>query len=262
MSFKENLLKKIEIDKLAKKVTGSLGTPDSGRRIDKETVRHLLEMGPRKFRKERDNDLYVLETDPRENNILVLDNELAIYTTTAEDIALRKSPTVKEMISIRNVIRILSDSDVIISKKEDSVKTIQKECTDMLDLSFDESDIDAIEKDGQASLEGGYTDGVIESLSLFAELLKYAPPPKAFRMSNYKIIGVLTQKDGGEKRFGPLVIYSIIHNVIKLIDDQISTLDKEKTEFVHKVAMGKEKASKEGTEVFRYLRDAVVRQMR
>ncbi len=153
MSFKENLLKKIEIDNISKKVTGSLGTPDSGRRIDKETVQQLLETGPRKFRKERDLDLYVLEADTR-GNILVLDNELAIYTTTAEDIALRKSPTVREIISIRNVIRILNDSDVIISKKEESVSTIQKECTDMLDLSFDKSDIDAIEKDGQASLNG------------------------------------------------------------------------------------------------------------
>ncbi len=101
----------------------------------------------------------------------------------------------------------------------------------------------------------------MESLSLFAELLKYAPPPKAFRMSNYKIIGALTEKDGGEILFGPLVIYSVIHNVIRLIDKQISSLNKEKTEFVHKVAMGKEKASEEGAEVFQYLRDAVVRQM-
>ena len=44
MSFKENLLKKIQIDALAKRVISSLGPPDSGMRIDKEAMRSLLEM--------------------------------------------------------------------------------------------------------------------------------------------------------------------------------------------------------------------------
>ncbi len=259
MSFKENLLKKIEIDKMAKTVLSSIGPIGSGRKVDKETMRRLLEMSPYKFRRERDLDLYIQQVDEEIGKILVLDNDLAIYNTTPEDVVLRKSPIIKEMLSIRNIIKILSDSDVVVSKKEESVETIRKECIEPLDLSFEESDIEEIEKDGSASLERGYTEGVIESLSLFTELLGYSPAPKVFKISNHKIIGALTKKESGEIMFGPIVIYNMIHNYIKLIDDKIGSFDKEKIEYMHEVASGKEKASGEGAYVFEYLKKAVLK---
>ena len=258
MSFKENLLKKIQIDQIAKKVMASVGPPDSGRKIDKSAMRDLLEMGLRQYRKERDLDLYPLESD---GNILVLDNELAIYKTTPEDVALRKSPTVREMISVRNVVRILNDADVVVSKKEESIRTIREECVDLLDLSHDESDILGLEKDGRDSLESGYTDGVTEALSLFGELLGYISPPKALRMSNFKVLGASAPGKNGEMLFGPIVIYGMVYNSLRLIEAQISSLDKARTEFVHQVAMGKEKASCEGVEVFASLRDMVIQGM-
>ncbi len=141
--------------------------------------------------------------------------------------------------------------------KEESVKTIQKECMDMLDLSFDESDLDEIVKDGAASLDREYADGVIESLDLFAAILGYSPPPKAFKIGHHNIIGALTKKESGEIIFGPMVIYSIIHNTLKLIDQQIGSFNKEKMEFVHQVVSGKEKADAEGPDVFKYLKEAV-----
>ncbi len=218
-------------------------------------------MGPFSYRKERDLDLYIVESDADKGKIVVLDNELAIYKTTPEDVALRRSPTVKEMLSIRNAIKILNDSDVVICKRDESVRFIQKKCLDMLDLSFNESDIENIEKDGSASLEREFSDGVIESLSLFAELLGYAAPPKAFKISNHEVIGNFTRKESGEELFGPLVIYSIIHNTLKLIDEQISTLDKGKIESLHKIAVGNEKSSAEGSAVFAYLKDHVISNM-
>jgi len=258
MSFKENLLKKIQIDQIAKKVMASVGPPDSGRKLDKPAMQDLLGMGLRQYRKERDLDLYLLESD---GNILVLDNELAIYKTTPEDVALRKSPTVREMISVRNVVRILNDADVVISKKEDSVRAIQEECVELLDLSYDKSDILELERDGVAALESGYTDGVTEVFSLFGELLGYASPPKALRMSNFKVMGASAPGKSGETLFGPIVIYGMVYNVLKLIERQVSSQDKAKTEFVHQVAMGKEKASCEGAEVFASLRDMVIQGM-
>ena len=126
MSFKENILKQIRINKTAKQVILSIGPPDSGRKVDKDAMRRLLEMSPYTYRKERDLDLYLEDAESEKKKILVLDNDLAIYDTFVEDVVLRKSPTVKEMISIRNAIKILNDSDVVISKKEESVKTIQK----------------------------------------------------------------------------------------------------------------------------------------
>ena len=262
MTFKENLLKKIEVDKLSKKVMASMGPPDSGRRINRELMRELLEMGTRSQKKERDLELYILETEAEDSNILVLDNELPIYNTTVEDVVLRRSPVIKEMLNIRNAIKILNDSDVRVSKKDESVRAIQKECIDLLDLSFDESDIEVIENDGAASLESGYAEGVSESLSLFAELLNYSPPPKAFGIANHQIIGELKEGKVGEWLFGPLVMHSLIDNSAKLINERISSFDKKKTAFIRQVSSGKEKASQEGKDVFGFLRKEVMERMR
>lgn len=258
MSFKENLLKKIKIDKMTKIVLNSIGPPDSGRKVDKQTMRSLLAMGSYQFIQERDLDLYILQENGDLKRILVLDNGLAIYNTTVEDVVLRKSPTVKEMLNIRNIIKILNDKDVVLSKREESVKTIQKECIDMLDLSYNESDIEEIEKDGAAALEIGDADGVIEALTLFAELLEYSPPPKAMKTTDHHVIGALSKGKNNEDLFGPIVMYSLTYNLLKLIEEQISSLDKGKIELMHQIAIGKEKASKEGHFVFTYLKEAVV----
>lgn len=259
MSFKENLLKKIKVDNLAHKVIISIGPPDSGQKIDKDAMRSLLEMSAYSYQKERDLDLYVEKADEEgQNKILVLDNELPIYKTTMEDVVMRKSPYIKEMANIRNIIKILKDSDVKVSRKEESVKAVQKECIDPLDLSFDESDIEAIAKDGEASLDNDYADGIIESLTLFAELLGYKKPPKTFTIRHHQIFGALVEKEGGEVFFGPIVIVSLIDNSIKLIEEQISSLDRHKMEFYQQVVQGNEKASIAGSEVFKYLKKAVL----
>ncbi|MDL1984016.1 MAG: hypothetical protein LWX54_07475 [Deltaproteobacteria bacterium] len=257
MSFKENLLKKIKIDKISKIVFASIGTLDSGKKIDKETMRELLEMSPYKFRQERDLDLYIKEADNGIEKILVLDNDLAIYKTTPEDVGMRKSPTVKEMVSIRNVIKILNDKDVVISKKEESLKTIQTELIERIDLSFNKSDIEEIKKDGLDGLEKWDADGVLECLSMFAELLGYRPPPKAMKIVNHIVIGSLTKKESGEVMFGPVVIYSTTNNYLKLIDEQIGSLDKAKIELMQNIAVGKEAAPFEGPLVFQYLKEEV-----
>lgn len=259
MSFKENLLTKIKIDRLAVKVIDSIGPPESGRKVDKDAMRNLLEMSPYRYQKVRDLDLYVLGSDPEQKRIFVLDNELPIYRTTIDDVAMRKSPLIKEMASIRNMIKILKDSDVKISRKEQSVKAIQGECIAQLDLSFSETDIDQIARDGLASFERDYPDGVVECLDLFAELLDYKPAPKAFQLSRHHIIGQLSPQAGGAVLYGPLVIYSLIRGSLKLIEEQISSSDKPKIEFVQQVAAGKQKAAVEGSDVFQHLKNTVLK---
>jgi hypothetical protein len=258
MSFKENLLNKIKIDRLAAKVMASMGPAESGRKVDKEAMRQLLEMSPYKHEKSRDLDLYVEPMDGELKKILVLDNELPIYRTTIEDVTIRKSPLIKEMVKIRNMIKILKDSDVKISRKDESVKAIQQECIDGLDLSFNTTDIEEIAKDGQVSLERDYPDGVVESLELFAELLDYKPAPRAFQLSRHIILGPLTTKAGGEVLYGPMVIYGQIHGNLKFIDEQISSFDKPKIELIQQIAAGKQKAATEGPEVFGHLKNLVL----
>ena len=257
MSFKENLLKKIEINQLSRQILASIGSAESGLKIDKKAMRRLLEMSPFHYQKERDLDLYIQKLDGGVDRILVLDNELPIYETTVEDVLIRKSPYTKEMLSIRNVIKILKDSDVKRSRKEASLESVQKQCIDGLDLTYDTSDIEAMAKEGADALENGYTDGILESLSLFAELLNYQPPPKAFRIRHHEIYGAWTEKQGGEILFGPAVSLSRVDNSLVMLEDKISSLDKGQIAHFLRVGQGEEKGSIEGKEVFQYLTAAV-----
>jgi hypothetical protein len=259
MSFKENLLAKIEINRLAARVIASIGPVESGSKVDKEAMRSLLEMSPYQNQKARDLDLYVEEIAQEHKKILVLDNELPIYKTTIDDVAMRKSPLIKEMANIRNIIKILKDSDVKLSRKAESVKAIQSECIDQLDLSFKPSDIEEIAKDGAVSLESGYAEGVTESLVLLAELLGYQPPPKVFRARHHEILGALSKKDAGEILYGPIVIFSLSGNSLKLINDQISNYDKPKLEFFQQVIQGNQAADIDGKDVFLRLKNAALK---
>ena len=257
MSFKYNLLKKIQIDTLANKVITSWGAPGSGKRIDKDAMRDLLEMSQYAYQRRRDLDLYVTQGEGEKQNILVLDNELPIYMTTIEDVVIRKSPYVKEMVSLRNVIKILKDSDVKISIKDESVKAVQRECIDQLDLSYKAADIEDIAKDGASSLENKYSEGVSESLALLAELLGYQPPPEAFRIRHCEVLGAVKEGRVGEIQYGPVVIYSRIDNSLMLINEQIGSFDKEKINHYRQIAAGNEKADVEGKDVFHHLKKAI-----
>ena len=258
MGFKENLLKKIRIDALAQKVIDSMGPPDSGQRIDKEIMKQLLGMGAYTAIGERDLELYILEGDETIGKILVLDNDLAIYHTSAADVGLRKSPTVKEMISIRNIKKILTDADVVMSKKAISVKTVQKECIDLLDLSFEASDIQALATDGIAALESRDIDGVLEILTLFAELLHFHAAPKPFRMDRYEIMGKCADRESGEVCFGPMIIYCPSENSLRRLDAQIGSFDKAKIKYMQQAANGEEDSDAEGPDVFQTLGDDVL----
>jgi len=110
-----------------------------------------------------------------------------------------------------------------------------------------------------ASFENGYSDGVIECLDLFAEILHYRSPPRAFSVGHHKIIGALVKKENGEEMFGPMVLFSMMHNTLKLIDQQIGSFDREGIKFVQNVAAGKEKASAEGSDVFQYLKTTALK---
>ena len=259
MSYKENLLKKIEIDRLVNRVITSIGSPDSGRKVDKEAMRRLLDMAGYTHRRERDLDLYLENDGATKGLILVLDNDLTIYDTTVEDVIIRKSPVIKEMISIRNIIKILNDKDVVVSRKEASVMHVREACVKQLDLSHTADDIGDIAIDGKASLESRYADGVVEVLAMFAEMLGYQPPPKVFQVRHHDIIGALTEKAGGDIRFGPAVIYSMAHNEIKVIDRQLSSLSKDDLDYFQGVVKGETKSTAEGSDVFEFLKQSVLK---
>jgi hypothetical protein len=256
MGFKQELLKKIQIDRLTEKILATIGPSGTEQKVDKGLFRVLLEMAGYRYLRERDLDLYLPPENSGKSHILVLDNDLPFYKTTVSDIAMRKSPTVKEMVNIRNAIKILNDSDVVVSKKADSVKTVRQECLSRLNLSFSAEDIEAIAADGAASLENGYADGVQECLDLFVELLNYQPAPKAFRIDHHRIIGPVVQKETGEIVFGPIVCFDLIHNKLIAVLSPIGSFDRAKLEGYLEVINGAEKPSLAGAAVFLFLKEA------
>lgn len=259
MSFKQELLKKIKIDDLTEKALASIGPSGSEKKADKGLFKILLDMAGYSHKKERDLDLYIPAEGKEKAHILVLDNDLAFYKTSIPDIGLRKSPTLKEMISIRNAIKILNDKDVVVSKKADSVRTVQKECIQGLDLSFSPDDIELIAKDGAGSLENGYAEGIMECIDLFAELLGYKPAPKGFRADHHRIIGDILQKETGDIFFGPIVCYSFIHNRLFAILSPVGSFDKTRMEVYQEVLKGNEEPDLSGSDVFQFLKEEVLR---
>ncbi|MBW1890805.1 MAG: hypothetical protein JRI93_09830 [Deltaproteobacteria bacterium] len=250
MSFKENVIHKIRIDDLARKGIASIGPSESGKKVDRDAMRELLEMAGFDYNRIRDLDLYIQQNVSGPDTILVLDNELALYRTTPQDVAMRKSPTVKEMVSIRNAIKILKDTDVVVSRRAATVQTIQRVCIENLDLSYEKSDIEAMGRDGVASLENGYADGVLETLKLFAELLGYDPLPGTIAAPHCYMAGAPGRKTSGETAYGPVVIYNSMYNALKFTGEMVGIYDKVRIEHLHRVAKGEQTAPSEGAEVF------------
>lgn len=263
MGFKENLRKKIEIEALADKVMRSLGPVESGRKVDKEAMRQLLEMSDYQHRREREMDLYLHDGDAEKSTILVLDNDLTIYESTLDDVVMRKNPLIKEMVSIRNVIKILNDKDVVVSRKDQSVERVRNECLANLDLSWEPADIAEIAREGIAALHSNYSDGVIEVLQMFADLLDYQKPPQPLRIRHHEIYGALQDEpESGEAHYGPAVLYSLAHNEIRLIERAIRPSDPSDVEYFHAVAAGTENPDEQQDAVFEYLKAAVLQDKR
>ena len=263
MGFRENLLTKITIDRLADMVIRSLKRPDSGISYDKEHMQELLALSPYTPIQQRDLNLYVRQgpddTAPdRKQIILVLDNGMAIYHSTIDDVVMRKSPTVKEMLSIRNAIKILNDKDVVVSKSDESVRTIQKEGIALLDLTYSQADIESLEKDGVNALANAYLEGVTECLTHFAELLGFLPSPKPFKKAHHQIWGQSVQKETGEIVLGPMVIYNVMSNTLKFWIEQVGAFDKEKRSQFEQVLADTMAPTLEGPEVFAHLTEMVM----
>lgn len=262
VTFKENLLRKIKIDRLAGQIRLTIGPAAGERRLDKALMRQLLALSPLQPETVRDLEIYRLGGSKSDKEmILVLDNDLAFYKTGVEDVAMRKSPTVKEMVSIRNAIRILNDKDVVISKKEASLLQVQKMCLEALDLTYVRADLAAMAAEGRAALELKDTEGVMECLTLFSELTGYVTPPAPFKIDHHFIIAKPHNPLPGEAVFGPLVLYDETDNTLRLIEKTISSRDKAALASMQLVAKGLEEAAVEGVSVIAHIENSAVERM-
>ncbi len=259
MSFKENLKRKIKIDRLAHQVINPLmPTGDYGRKIDKGAMRALLEAAGYKVRVERDVEIHAHDFTSTGSDKVVLDNELKDYQTTVDDLVLRKNPVVKEMISIKNAIKILNDKDVVVASGLDTVKKIQQECIDQLDLTYTEADITALAEDGRRALKSQDVTQVEEILDLFGEILDLKPPPKKARKTAYKILGGQANDADGREIYGPVVIYNRLDNKLVLVDSDFQMTELQEPATSRDLVSGKILPDMEGEGIFDFLRKKVL----
>jgi hypothetical protein len=257
MSLKQNLLKKRSIDRLAQTILGSLGTADSPGKVDRESVRELLGIAGYRLQKERDLDLYLPPLSSTQPDILVLDNDLAFYRTTRDDIALRKSPTIKEMISIRNAIRILNDKDVVLTKKARSVDRLHQECLQTLDLTITQTGLEEISATGTESLAGQYREGVEEAMMLFADLLDYQVVPGSLVPEHCLALGKIRKEPGGRQKIGPVLVYDRMHHRILWIPETFSDKSPEDVQKFQAMIEPSSRLAVTGDHVFRRLQEEV-----
>ncbi len=257
MSFEENLRRKIWIDQLAQRVERSLGPPGTGKKIDKTAMRSLLDTAGYEATSKRDMELYRQMSRAQQERILVLDNELPIYQTSFEDVLLRRNPTLKEMVNVFNMIKILNDKDVVVSKGPDSLHTIRAECLADLDLSYTESDIRDIADQGRKVLLHEDDQGVEEIMGLFAELLSLAAPPIPVALPDIRILGRLHGDSNNEFTYGPLILYDRGRHRLQFFDCRMEVREMKTPEVYLDMAAGKKKALLDGGKVFDALADLV-----
>lgn len=262
MSFKENLLEKLALDRMRLRVLASLGPVGSGRKVDKKAMRGLLVAAGFRSREVRGMELYLPEgtTGDEPQTLLVLDNDLPVYKSTVDDVAMRKEPTLKEMISIRNAMRILSDSDVVVSRKAASVESVYQEAISRLDLSFTEADIKQLEYEGRAAVEWKDADSVEECVALFGELLALGPEPAPFAIEHCLVRGRITQ-GAEEEVFGPAVVFHAEDGTLRWIEGRVALSDRDGIGRFKEKARGEREPDLEGTGVIKHLAALVIQEM-
>ncbi len=175
MSFKENLKAKIKLDMLLQKLVSTIREPPGRWWLDKDLMRELFDMTDFEHKKVGSLHLYLRPLEGETMEIVVFDNELAIYRTTVADVAMRKSPNWQEMFSIRNIKKIMNDHDVIVSKGKPSLNRLHANALAQLDLTYTRDDIALLLKDARKGLERKSIAQIQESFDLFFELLDFEP---------------------------------------------------------------------------------------
>ena len=253
MSLKENLQKKIKIERLTKKIQSSMREIPGKRHLDKEAVSELLAMTDFGKTRTRDLTLYVRPIQEELKEVLVLDNELPIYHTTIADVAMRKTPHWKEMFSIGNIKKVLNDNDVIASKSSGSLDRVKQVALAQLDFSFSREDLEKMLRDAQISLDKGSLAGVQESLDLFSELLNFQSIRLEVQEPHIRLYARVKEKTEKALICEDLIVFDEKQVEVKLLQGDFSSAsDSDLTRFL-RCAHGELPADMKGEEVFQYL---------
>ncbi len=255
MSFKENLKAKIKLDTLLRKISSTIRETPGQRRLDKRLTQELIDMTDLEYKKARDLHLYVRPFEGEIMEVLVFDNELPIYHTTVDDVALRKSPEWKEMFSIKNIKKVMNDQDVIVSKGKESLKRMYDSAVASLDLTYTRDDLAVLVADGHQGLEQKSLEKVQESLDLFFELLDFQPVSLGVLEHDLEIFARPKTNGGKATLFEDTVFFDEDSFSLGLRKGTFSPQKDLDLAWVMQYAQGEKAADLQGPEVFDFLAD-------
>jgi hypothetical protein len=253
MSFKENLKAKINLDRLLQKLVSTIREPPGKRRLDKVLTQELLDMTDLEHKKVRDLHLYVRPLEGEIMEVLVFDNELPIYHTTVADVALRKSPYWQEIVSIKNIRKIMNDKDVIISKGKESLKRLHTNALALLDLTYARDDLAALLEDARRGLEQKSIAQIQESFDLFFELLDFQPVSLGVLEQDLQIFAGPKLNGGAVPAFEHLILFDEETLQLGLKKGAFSPQGDLDLAWVMQYAQGEKTADIQGIDVFAFL---------
>lgn len=253
MSFKENLKTKINLDRLLRKISSTIRETPGQRRLDKKLTKELIDMTDREYRKARDLQLYVRPLEGEIMEVLVLDNELPIYKTTVADVALRKSPEWKEMLSIKNIKKIMNDQDVIVSKGKESLQRLHANAVALLDLSYTRDDLAVLVQEAGQALEHKASEQIHESFDLFFELVDFQPVSLGLLEQDLQIFARPKTNGGKATTFEHPIFFDEESFSLGLKKGTFSPQSDLDLAWAMQYARGEEPADLQGIKVFEFL---------
>ena len=253
ISFKENLKVKIKLDRLLQKLVATIREPPGKRWLNKVLTQELLEMTDLEYKKVRDLHLYIRSLEGAIMEVLVLDNELPIYHTTVDDVALRKSPYWQQMFSIRNIRKIMNDQDVIISKGKHSLKRLHANALALLDLSYTRDDLALLLEDARRELEQKSIAEIQESLDLFFTLLDFQAVSLGMLEQELQLFARPKANGGAVPAFEHLVLFNEENLSLGLKKGAFSPQNDFDLAWVLQCARGEEHPDLQGIDVFVFL---------
>jgi len=253
MSFKKNLKAKINLDRLLQKLVSTIKEPPGKWWVDEALIRELLDMTDLEHKKFRDLHLYIRPLDGEIAEVLVFDNELAIYHTTVADVALRKSPFWQEMFSIRNIKKIMNHHDVLVSKGKESLKRIHANALALLDLTYTQDDLTLLLEDARSGLVRKSIGQIEESLDLFVDLLDFEPVFLDVLERDLQVFARPGHKNGPVPAFENLILFDEETLSLGLKKGAFSPENDLDLAWVMQYVRGEKTADLKGIDVFKFL---------
>jgi hypothetical protein len=235
------------------KLVSTIKEPPGKRWLDKDQTRELLGMTDFKHKKFRDLHLYLRPVEGEIMEVLVLDNELPIYHTTVDDVALRKSPYWQQMFSIRNVKKIMNHHDVLVSKGKESLNRIHANALALLDFTYTRDDLALLLEDARSGLEQKSIGQIQESLDLFVDLLDFEPLSFGVLEQDLQIFAGPELNGGAVPTFEHLILFDEENLSLGLKKGAFSTENDLDLAWVMQYAQGEKIADLKGIDVFKFL---------